>query len=201
MRFINRLRQYGSTWLPDWGVSAKNAKNCRLDSGARLMHEAEINNVSGNPEHILIGKNSHIRGRLLTYGHGGHISIGDWCYVGVRTEIWSMESISIGNRVLIAHEVNIHDGTAHSLDAAERHLHFRHIIEQGHPRRIEDLPGLKYAPITIEDDVWISFGVTILKGVRIGAGSVITAGSIVTRDVPPGVIYRCEVSPVISSIE
>ena len=33
-------------------------------------------------------------------------------------------------------------------------------------------------PIVIEDDVWISFGVTVLKGVRIGAKSVISAGSI-----------------------
>jgi maltose O-acetyltransferase len=51
-------------------------------------------------------------------------------------------------------------------------------------------------PIVIEDDVWISFGVTILKGVRIGAGSVIGAGAIVVDDVPPGVLYTCEVRPV-----
>ncbi|TXL64359.1 acyltransferase, partial [Pantoea vagans] len=67
------------------------------------------------------------------YGHGGQVTIGDWCYVGIRSEIWSMESITIGNRVLIAHDVNIHDGTAHSANATERHQHFRDIIQKGHP--------------------------------------------------------------------
>ncbi|WP_301951175.1 DapH/DapD/GlmU-related protein [Burkholderia sp. L27(2015)] len=175
--------------------------NCTLDTGGTLCEEAEIGNFSGGPEKIRIGKNSYIRGRLQTYGHGGQVTIGDWCYVGVRTEIWSMESITIGNRVLIAHDVNIHDGTAHSTNASERHKHFRDIIERGHPTRKEDIPGIQSAPIVIEDDVWISFGVTILRGVRIGAGSIITAGAIVTRDVPPGAVYRCEISPVISLLD
>lgn len=116
--------------------------------------------------------------------------------MGPRSEIWSMESITIGDRVLIAHDVNIHDGTAHSLDAHERHEHFRHILEKGHPRTWEGMPGVRSAPVVIEDDVWISFGVTILKGVHIGAGSVIAAGSMVVDDVPPGMLYCCEVTPV-----
>lgn len=173
---------------------------CQLGEGATLAPEAVIDNIRGRPEFITIGRNSCCRGRLLTYGHGGRITIGDWCYVGVRTEIWSMESIQIGNRVLIAHGVNIHDGTAHSLDPAERHAHFRNIIEKGHPTDAAQLPGVLSSPIIIEDDVWISFGVTILRGVRIGAGSVVAAGSLVTDDVPPGVIYRNSVTPVIQPL-
>jgi len=180
-------------------VKANNIYN--IGMGSSVLPEAEINNFSGHSDDISIGKNSVIRGRLQTYGHGGTISIGDWCYIGVRSEIWSMELISIGNRVLIAHDVNIHDGTAHSLDAKERHQHFRHILEKGHPKNISELPGIKHAPIIIEDDVWISFGVTILRGVRIGAGSVISAGAIVMHDVPPGVIYKCEISSTTSLIE
>lgn len=176
-------------------------KNCVLEEGACLSSETEIGNFAGNKNAIRIGKKSYVRGRLQTYGHGGKISIGEWCYIGIRSEIWSMNSITIGNRVLIAHDVNIHDGTAHSLNAKERHQHFKHIIERGHPSHIDELPGIQSSPIIIEDDVWISFGVTILKGVRIGAGSVISAGSIVTKDVPPGVIYKCEVSQVILPIE
>lgn len=173
---------------------------CRLGEGTMLGPEASIDNIRELPECITLGRNSCCRGRLLTYGHGGRIAIGDWCYVGVRTEIWSMESIEIGNRVLIAHNVNIHDGTAHSLDPVERHTHFRHIIEQGHPTRAEDLPGIHSAPVVIEDDVWISFGVTILRGVRIGAGSVIAAGSLVTDDVPPGMIYRNSIYPFVQPL-
>jgi maltose O-acetyltransferase len=111
-----------------------------------------------------------------------------------------MASITIGNRVLISHDVNIHDGTAHSADPTERHEHFRRIIEQGHPVHSRDLPGVHSSPVVIEDDVWISFGVTILRGVRIGAGSIIAARSIVTEDVPPGVLYRNAVTPIIQPL-
>ena len=109
-----------------------------------------------------------------------------------------MQQIKIGNRVLIAHDVNIHDGTAHSLDPHERHQHFKHILHAGHPR--DELPGVHSAPIIIEDDAWISFGVTILKGVRIGAGSIIAAQLIVTADVPPGSVYRCQITPIIRAL-
>lgn len=181
--------------------SVPGAEACTLGQGASLLPEAEINNFSGPPDMIAVGANSHVRGRLLTYGHGGRVRIGQWCYIGIRTEIWSMESVTIGDRVLIAHNVNIHDGSAHSADAAERHLHYRHIIEKGHPERADELPGVESAPVIIEDDVWISFGVTILRGVRIGRGSVIAAGSIVTRDVPPFSQYRNEVVPIISPLK
>jgi acetyltransferase-like isoleucine patch superfamily enzyme len=168
-----------------------------LFSTATIGSEGTIENIFGEPDAVIVGENSFLRGRLLTYGHGGRITIGDWCYLGVRSEIWSMDSIQIGNRVLISHDVNIHDGTAHSQIAIERHAHFRKILESGHPRVNSELPGVVSAPIVIEDDVWISFGVTILKGVRIGAGSVIAANSIVTKNVPPGVLYRNEISPII----
>ena len=38
--------------------------------------------------------------------------------------------------------------------------------------------------ITIEDDVWIGYGATILDGVTVGQGAIIAAGAVVTRDVP-----------------
>jgi acetyltransferase-like isoleucine patch superfamily enzyme len=172
-------------------------RTATLASTANVGMEGTIENIQGNPSAITIGENSYLRGRLLTYGHGGWIAIGDWCYIGVRSEIWSMDSIQIGNRVLISHDVNIHDGTAHSQNAAERHEHYQHILRSGHPRFSKNIPGVFSSPIIIEDDVWISFGVTILKGVRIGAGSIIAANSVVTKDIPPQVIYRNDIVPVI----
>lgn len=187
------------TWVQA-DARTNNSRMALLGSDSSLSCEGVIENHRGDPACIRLGHHSYCRGRLLTYGHGGQISIGDWCYVGVRTEIWSMNSIHIGNRVLIAHDVNIHDGTAHSLDPLERHLHFRNIIERGHPRTADELPGVTSSPIVIEDDVWISFGVTILKGVRIGAGSVIAARSIVTKDVPAGMLYRNQLFPVVAPL-
>jgi maltose O-acetyltransferase len=112
-----------------------------------------------------------------------------------------MNSIKIGDRVLIAHNVNIVDTQAHSFDHKQRHEHFKTIIENGEPASWDDLPGVEAEPIVVEDDVWISFGVTILKGVCIGARSVIAAGSIVTKDVPPDTLYRCKFEPVMTSLK
>jgi len=168
---------------------------CIMANNARISAEGFIENLSSNPEAIDIGINSFIRGKLLVYRHGGKIVIGDNCYLGHRSEIWSMDSMIIGDRVLISHDCQIHDGTAHSLDPMERAAHFKAILEIGHPETWADLPGVRSAPVIIEDDVWISFGVTILKGVRIGKGTVIGARSIVTKDVPPYMLCHNDVKP------
>ena len=42
--------------------------------------------------------------------------------------------------------------------------------------------------ITIENNVWIGTGSTILAGVTIGDNSVIGAGSVVKKDIPSNVI-------------
>jgi galactoside O-acetyltransferase len=47
------------------------------------------------------------------------------------------------------------------------------------------LQGMSYAPIVIEDDVWIGANVVVTCGVTVGRGSIVGAGAVVTRDVPP----------------
>ncbi|MBN7818866.1 acyltransferase [Bowmanella yangjiangensis] len=175
-------------------------RECTIGNSTTLAAEAKVENLARGKERVVIGNNTYIRGHLLTYGHGGKINIGDWCYVGEGTKIWSMDSISIGNRVLISHNVNIHDGTAHSPIPDERHAQFKAIITSGHPKNVDALPGIKSKAIIIEDDVWINFGVTVLRGVRIGKGSIIAAGAIVTQDIPPGTIFMNKVTPVIYEV-
>ena len=46
-------------------------------------------------------------------------------------------------------------------------------------------PPMLIRPVILEDNVWIGFNASILKGVRISKGAVVGAGSVVTRDVPP----------------
>ena len=153
--------------------------SCRVHPGGDI--------VSMNPrlrESITVGPDTHIRGELLTFGHGGHISMGSHCYVGDNSKLWSASRISVGDRVLIAHNSSIFDSDTHPFDPRARHRHFVDIITTGHPAEID----LREEPVTIGDDVWIGCNVVVLKGVTIGSAAVIGAGSVVTSDVPPSVL-------------
>jgi acetyltransferase-like isoleucine patch superfamily enzyme len=116
----------------------------------------------------------------MNFGHGGEISIGDYCYIGNNSKIWSAKKISIGHRVLIAHNVNIHDHNSHPLDSKLRHEDQVHIISKG----FQTENDLNEKEIIIHDDVWIGFNSIILKGVTIGKGAIIGAGSLINKDVP-----------------
>jgi acetyltransferase-like isoleucine patch superfamily enzyme len=157
----------------------------QLAAGARLIDSGRIYNLRGDRNAVRVGTGSVIAGHLLTFAHGGRIAIGSWCYVGANSRIWSAASIDIGDRVLISHNVNIHDCDSHPREPELRHRQFVAIATSGHPR---ELDGVAAAPIRIEDDAWIGFNVIILKGVTVGARSIIAAGSIVTDDVPPNSI-------------
>jgi maltose O-acetyltransferase len=76
----------------------------------------------------------------------------------------------------------VHDNDSHSRSARERHAHFRELVTRGRTS-FDELT--ESATTVIEDDAWIGFNSTILKGVRVGTGAIIGAGSVVTRDVPP----------------
>jgi acetyltransferase-like isoleucine patch superfamily enzyme len=133
---------------------------------------------------IKVGAGTHIRGELFTFGHGGRISMGSYCYLGDNSKVWSAKEISIGDRVLIGHNSSVFDSDTHPLNARERHRQYIEIITTGHPSRID----LREEPVTIEDDVWIGSNVVVLKGVTIGRGPVLGAGSVVTHAVPPLVL-------------
>jgi acetyltransferase-like isoleucine patch superfamily enzyme len=44
------------------------------------------------------------------------------------------------------------------------------------------------AAVIIEDNVWLGYGVKVLKGVRIGENTLVGACSVVTKDLPANVI-------------
>ena len=153
---------------------------CRLQEGAFLSHNARIRNALGDSDKIVIGKHSHVRGELMIFAHGGRISLGEWCYIGAGTRIWSAASIEIGNRVLISHSVNIFDNLTHPLRASQRHEQAKQIFTRGHPREI----FLDEQPVKIGDDAWIGACAMVLRGVSVGEGGIVAAGAVVTRDVP-----------------
>jgi acetyltransferase-like isoleucine patch superfamily enzyme len=147
----------------------------------KLHPEARISNGLER-ERITIGNGTHIVGRLTLFGSGGRINIGHHVYVGENTRIWSQESINIGNNVLISHHVNIMDSDSHEIDMIERRNSTQYILDFG---LLPTQGSVKTAPIVIEDDVWIGFNCTILKGVTIGKGSIIASNAVITKDVEP----------------
>lgn len=56
-------------------------------------------------------------------------------------------------------------------------------------------------PVIIEDNVWLGYGVKVLKGVRIGKNSLIGANSVVTKDIPANVIAVGNPCKVIKQLE
>jgi acetyltransferase-like isoleucine patch superfamily enzyme len=156
-------------------------KKAILGKATFFHRESTIHNLQTNPKKIVIGSNSHIRGELLVFAHGGEILIGDYCFIGEHSKIWSAANIRIGNYVLIAHNVNIHDNISHPIAPEERRRHTEAIINYGHPKTNLNL---KEEPIVIHDDAWIGFNATILKGVTIGKGAIIGACTLITEDVP-----------------
>lgn len=109
------------------------------------------------------GKNVDI-GRHISFSSnveiGNNSSIGDCAHI--------QGSISIGNNVMIA---------PHCAFIATDH----NITKTTVPM---DKQGEYGDSIIIEDDVWIGYGVIVLKGVHIGKGSVCAAGAVITKDVP-----------------
>lgn len=170
---------------------------CVLGDGARLAASARVINMSPRSSSIAIGTGSFIRGELLVFAHGGRISIGDWCFVGEGSRIWSGRGISIGDRVLVSHGVNIMDTPVHSTNARDRHAHFRHIVERGHPKALQ----LDEQEVVLKDDCWVAAGATILKGVTVGKGAIVGAAAVVCDDVPDFTLVVGNPARVVRSVD
>lgn len=131
-----------------------------IEEGSELMRHREQMRIG---DHVIIKAGARI---CPTHGNA-HISIGRWTTIGYHTYIFSTQCIAIGQHCLISP--------------------FCYLVDANHSFRRESLIRLQpmsAEPITIEDDVWLGSGVTVLRGVTIGQGSVIGAGSVVSNDVP-----------------
>ena len=102
---------------------------------------------------------------ISTITNSAKIQIGNNCGFS-GTVIGAAMHISIGNNVRCGANTLITDSDWHRDD----------------PRIGED------KPVIIEDNVWLGYGVKVLKGVHIGENTVIGAGSLVTKDIPANVI-------------
>jgi acetyltransferase-like isoleucine patch superfamily enzyme len=156
------------------------ARVAALDDTTVIKQTGNILNYQKDRSKISIGFKTMFAGEIMLFRHGGEVHIGDHCFIGEGTRIWSAAKITIGNNVLIAHNVNIHDQSSHPLDSRERHEDYKKIFDHGHQ------PDMKInaVEIVINDDVWIGFNSTILKGVTLGKGAIVGANTVITEDVP-----------------
>jgi acetyltransferase-like isoleucine patch superfamily enzyme len=168
-------------------------QKCLTDLTTNFHFGCKIINNGREISSIVLGKHTVVCGELMVYCDGGSISVGEYCFIGPGTRVWSGNGIFIGNRVLISHGVNIFDSPSHSTSASERHMHFKMATLDNIPSTGNVL-GRK---VVIEDDVWIGAGAFIMRGVIIGKGAIVAAGSIVTKNVAP---YTIVAGPVASQV-
>lgn len=161
-----------------------------------IYNDAVIENLKKDKNSILIGENTHIRGELVIWPYAQILSIGNNSFVGRGSVIRAGEKILIGNNVLISHNVTIIDSDSHEINHIERADSFLNMIKLGHPQN----PGnVVTSPIIIQDHVWISYGVAVLKGVTIGKGAIIGANSVVTKNVEPWTVVAGNPAKVIKT--
>jgi acetyltransferase-like isoleucine patch superfamily enzyme len=131
---------------------------------------------------LRIGRNCTLWRTTLATERVAVIDIGDDCYIA-NAALVSAARITVGSRVLIAGGVTIADSDFHPMDPAARLADTVALSPRG---RRDRRPAITARPVVIEDEVWIGWNATILKGVRIGAGAIVHPGSVVTHNVEPG---------------
>ena len=114
---------------------------------------------------------------LSTLKSGATIEIGNNCGFS-GTVIGAALHVKLGNNVRCGANTLITDSDWHSDD----------------PRTGAD------AEVIVEDNVWLGYGVKVLKGVHIGANTLIGACSVVTKDIPSNAIAVGNPCKVIKSL-
>lgn len=104
---------------------------------------------------------------------GNNVQINDYVH------ITAMQSVIIGNNVLIASKVYISD-CSHGSYAGDEN--------DSNPNSIPSKRPLFAKPVIIKDNVWLGEFVSVLPGVTIGKGTIVGANSVVSKSLPPYVI-------------
>ena len=130
---------------------------------------------------IIFGKN-FVCGylvRLDAFGSHGCIRFGKNVQLNDFVHIGALESISIGDNVLIGSRVFISD---------HNHGNYQMEDEASAPEIPPADRPLSSRPVRIGNNVWLGEQVCILPGVTVGDGAIVGANSVVTRDIPPNSI-------------
>ena len=172
----------------------KISKNCVVGENTKLCYKTSCNFEKKNS--IRFGANCVIFGSYSTQAEGV-IEIGDNVTVRYNTRIGAVDSIKIGNNVIISNNVTIYDNNNHPTSIADRENISHRLLDS-------EVWKWKYsasAPVVIEDNVWICERATVLKGVHIGKGAIVAMGAVVTKDVPERAIVAGNPAKVVKYID
>lgn len=112
-----------------------------------------IDAFGSKPKQVIFGKN---------------VALGDYVHIG------ALESVTIGDNVLMASKIYISD-----------HDHGIYTGQNTSPAgQIQSEKLLQISPVVIGNNVWLGENVCVLKGVHIGENSIIGASSVVTKSIP-----------------
>jgi len=131
-------------------------------------------------DELTMGDESKIDSETTVFG-GGPLEMARGSYIGPRAWVNCEAQVSLGRGTGVGPGSSIYT-----------HGVWLPYVD-GYPR--------KFAPVILEDDVWIPGNVTIQPGVRIGRSSMVGAGAVVTKDIPPNSFAAGCPATVISSMD
>lgn len=139
--------------------------SCIIEDGVTINCLSKIGVRLGN--NTTIAKYSILQCTGVIANMGAGIQIGSNSAIGAQSYLGGQGGISIGDNVIIGPGVRIFSEN-HNFDDRSRVIRLQGESRQG---------------VSIDNNVWVGSGVTILDGVNISSNVVIAAGSVITKDV------------------
>ena len=140
----------------------------------------------------------------LQIGRSGRISFGRFAWIGAGTKIRCHEgTVEIGSKTVIGQDCTISAYQRVSIGEqcviADRtmFIDFDHVVSD--PERPIRLQGIYKRDVVVGSNVWIGYGVQILRGVTVGDNAIVGSGSVVTRDIPANAVAAGSPARVIRS--
>ena len=126
---------------------------------------------------------------IFEIGKGATVHLGRWSWIGHGTKIRAHEGeVRIGAKTVLGQECTIsafqHVSIGRECIVADRVMliDFDHgVVEVERPVREQ---GIYKRDVRVGHNVWIGYGVSILRGVTVGDNSVLGTSAVVSKDVP-----------------
>lgn len=172
-------------------ISSK-GKNNKIKKANVFMKKCKIK-VVGNNNNICIGEMSYLQNTsIVIYGNNNEVILKEKNYVNNGDFYLEDDNnqLKIGYRTTLAGNTHLALTEGKKITIGEKCLFSSNIVfRTGDSHSILDINGkrINYGQdINVENHVWITQNVTVLKGAAIPTDSVVATGSIVTRKFEKG---------------